>query len=149
MHPTRTERQIDDSAMWSSLAIYLLTWSAILSAGFKNPLLLPSIAVSCLYVAMHVYEITVRGHCYLDADASALPVTLLTTVLGSLIAHFCLDMPWSAVGHFLARGAAACLAAHLAALAYSACVVSLARLCWRHRIEAERKQASPAPHLER
>ena len=141
MNRTRTELLIDDTAMWSGLIIYLFIWSVLLSAGFRSQLLFPAFGVSCLYVAMHVYEITVRGHCLLSADSTALPVTFLATVSGALVAHLAGDLPWKDIGEFVARGGAAFMAAHVVVLAYSAGLTSLARWCLQHRIVSEKNAA--------
>jgi hypothetical protein len=142
MDRTRTELLIDDVAMWSSLAVYLAIWSAFLSRGFKDDLLIPALGVSGLYVGMHIYEITVRHHCYLSADSTAFPVTLLVSVAASGVAHFTSGVPWRHIAGFFASGPVAFLVGHIAALTYSALLGWLAGRCLRQRIASERAQSA-------
>lgn len=131
---SRTEWWIDDVEMWSSLAIYLVVWVGFLSAGFQSGLLLPALAWSCVYVGMHVYEIKVRGHCYLSADFTVFPVVCIVSLIvcGSDARQ---------AGPFFLRGLCGFFLAHVAALIYFALLKGIMYRCLRERIEAERATA--------
>jgi hypothetical protein len=138
MGRTRTQQFIDSMAMWSSLAVYFIIWVGFLSAGFAERLLIPALAISAVYVGMHIYEITKRGHCYLSADSTAAPLTIALCVLGCVAARVTKDAPWLEIGAFLMRVSIAFIVAHIAALVYSATLVALACWCARSRIASER-----------
>lgn len=134
---TNTEQRIQTLAVWSALAVYFAIWLSFISDLFKPDLLLPALGISFAYIAMHVYEISRRGHCYLSADSTALPVTLLLLVSGSLLAHFYSDIHWADIIQFSTRLAAAFLIGHIAALAYSAIFGALATRLLQRRIASE------------
>jgi hypothetical protein len=82
MPTSRTEWVIDKVAMWSALAIYFAVWSIALTADFQYEWHLAGIGVAIVYVVMHIFEITVRHHCFISADSTAIPVTLLVFFVG-------------------------------------------------------------------
>jgi len=134
-NPSPTEQRIEDAAMWSALAIYFATWLLILTRGFGDgPCILPALAITSVYIGMHVYEITCRGHCYLCADATAVPGTLLLAGAAWLVG----GVPGATLATLVPRAALAFIFGHLAALAWAALITSLASRCLRHRISTER-----------
>lgn len=138
-NPSLTEQRIEEAALWSALAIYFATWLLILTRGFGDrPCILPALAITSVYVGMHVYEITCRGHCYLCADSTALPVTLLLAAAGSGAAWLVGGVPGATLATLVPRGGLAFIIGHLAALAWAALITSLASRCLHHRIGTER-----------
>lgn len=83
---------------------------------------------------MHVYEIKVRGHCYLSAESTAFPVTCIVAPVVVLVAGF----DASQAGSFFLRGVWVFLIGHVVALIYAALLTKIMRCCLRGRIEAER-----------
>lgn len=65
------------------MVCYFTSWLLLLSSGLEWPLLVPAIAIGCVYAGMHYYEMVVHGHLALSADSTAVPVTLLVTGLGA------------------------------------------------------------------
>ena len=94
-----------------------------------------------VYVGMHVFEITQRGHCYLSADSTAFPVSLL------LFSHVVVGMwaagqpPDSGKPILLAWGiyCVVFIGGHIVALAYSAALVTALTFVLRGRIATERE----------
>lgn len=73
---------------WTCVTTYFIVWVAILSAGFKDAELLPALAIALTYALAHYYEMMFRNHLALSADATAIPLAIAVTVIGSGIAYF-------------------------------------------------------------
>jgi hypothetical protein len=141
--PSETAVRIEGSVMWSSLAIYAVVWVLGLSLGLGGEWLL-GVCVTIIYVGMHVYEITQMGHCYLSADSTAVPVTLILFSL-SIVCMWAFGCPpqtgrvllwaWGVYGLTL-------LCAHLVALAYSLTLAAILKLVFQRRIAADRRRHS-------
>ncbi len=68
-----------DGMSWALLLIYFGAWSATpLLFGEITP---PWLIVAGAYALGHYYEMTRKGHCALSADASALPLALVTALV--------------------------------------------------------------------
>ncbi|GEP45143.1 hypothetical protein BGE01nite_44340 [Brevifollis gellanilyticus] len=139
--------------MWSALPVYFIVWLVLLSPSlpFLNLTasglpLYPALAIACLYVAMHVYEISVRGHCYLCADSTAVPVTLLAVLLGGTVAHYTHGFTWAALFLLMMRGAMILLIAHIAAMIWAGLLTSIMRFHLRQRIATERAELQSQSH---
>jgi hypothetical protein len=131
---TRTQASIDAVAMWTALVVYAVIWIVGLQAGLET-MWLPA-AVTIIYVAMHIYEITQRSHCYLSADSTAAPCAAgfyflaiaVSWLIGKPISFF---HAWT-VFIFVFFGA------HLVALVYAAALTTALEYVYRNRITSER-----------
>ncbi len=71
---------------WLCVLVYFAAWLAMTSSGLRPRLLLPAAALSAIYAGLHYYEMTVRGHCALSADATAIPGAFAAVLAGALLA---------------------------------------------------------------
>lgn len=120
--------------MWSSLAVYFTVWVFGMTFAFTDSVILV-IALPCVYVGMHVFEIRKLGRCYLDADPTAAPVTFSLGIAAFFSSGGSIGGLWR-FGAFMAT---TLMVGHAAALLYSAVVDSLLKFLFRKRIRAERK----------
>lgn len=145
-HHSRTDYCIGEFVVWSALAVYSAAWVASLAMGLGGYWLLAS-GTAAAYVGMHVFEITRRGHCYLSADSTAVPVSLVLFSLAVIGLWSAGELPLPGRPLVLAWGAycLALMAGHVLALAYSIAVGSALTLAFRGRIASEEAvSAEPA-----
>lgn len=71
----------DRLVLGGALVVYAAIWITLLAIGLHGhwPV---AITTTAAYVGGHVFEITRRGHCFLSADATAVPASLVVFVLG-------------------------------------------------------------------
>lgn len=143
MPRSRTEWIIDKVAIWSAIAVYFAVWIIALTANFQAEGHFAGIGVATVYVAMHIFEITVRHHCFLSADPTAIPVTLLVFFVGWAIAHFTIRTDGVFFISFFIRGCVAWMLAHFLAPFYAITLTAVVGLCFWHRIKSERTQGAP------
>jgi hypothetical protein len=88
---------------------------------------------------MHVFEMTRRNHCFLSADSTAFPVSLLLFSIAvlSLWAAGHPPLPEEPLALEWAVFSAVFLAGHLAALTYAAALGSVLSFAFRRRVAAE------------
>lgn len=78
----------DKLFIWAATLVYFTTWLAVLSSLFEPKLLAPALALSTVYAAAVYYEMTVRKHIALSADATAIPAALGAAAIGGIVAHY-------------------------------------------------------------
>ena len=141
MQETPTEAKIGSVVMWTALGIYLAIWLLGLSHYIEKAWLL-ALLTSIAYVGMHVYEIVRRGHCYMSADSTAVPVSLLVFSIGVLCLWYSghpalagrrVIIAWLVYGGVLTIG-------HVLALCYTFVAHWLAALLLKSRIQQERSR---------
>ena len=76
MTESRAKAKITEFATWSALLVYLAVWTVGLGLALDGSWVLAS-ATALVYVGLHVFEIRRRGRSFMEADASALPVSFL------------------------------------------------------------------------
>jgi hypothetical protein len=136
--PSRTDRRIADLVLWSALAVYTAVWVAGLGVGLGGEWLLAG-GTAATYVGMHVFEMTRRNHCFLSADSTAFPVSLLVFSIAvlSLWAAGHPPLPEEPLVLALAVFCAVFMAGHVAALTYAAALGSVLTFAFRRRGAAE------------
>ncbi len=114
-----TDRFVDDLTMWSSLVVYYAFWVSvpIFYSGVDHWYV--GAILGLVYVTMHCFEITIRKHCYLSADATAFPVTLIVTIFFYVVAHMICPADQEIHKAFFALPFAF-IGGHIGALLYSA-----------------------------
>ena len=141
MQETPTESKIGSVVVWTALAVYLTTWLVGISHYIEKAWLLATVT-SVAYVGMHVYEIVRRGHCYLSADSTAVPLSLLVFSIGVFFLWYSghpalagrrVIIAWLVYGGVLTIG-------HVLALCYSFVAHGLAGVLLKNRIRQERSQ---------
>ena len=147
---SRTSTRIEDLVMWSALGVYALVWLLGLGIGLGGAWWIAVVATAS-YVGMHVFEITRRGHCYLSADSTAAPISLLV-FSGAVMVLWVAgrrplpDMPalvlWALYGGVFMVG-------HIAAIVYAAVATSLLLGLFHGRIHAERRESRGALSQDR
>jgi hypothetical protein len=142
---SRTDDRIAEFVIWSALAVYAAAWVTGITLGLGGRWLVGG-GTAPAYVGMHAFEITRRGHCYLSADSTSVPVSLLVFSLAVVGFWAAGDPPQPDWPLALAWGAysLAFTAGHALALGYSVVVGSVLTRAFRHHIAAEK-----AAHVER
>lgn len=137
----RTDHRIANFLVWTALAIYSTVWVVGLRTGLDGELLLAA-GTSAVYVGMHIFEIKQRKHCYLSADSTAVPASLLLYSAGLLYLWMARQHPFpeqSLIGtwgtYFVVL-----MAGHAAALTYSLVTQLGLNYVFRRRITAEMKE---------
>ena len=133
---SKTEQRIGDWAIWTALLVYLAVWVIA-------PILFPfstlwevSALLGCIYVAMHVYEIKFRKHCYLSADSTALPVTAAFAILLFFVLR-ARNIPAQDIFQTYMALPVTFLIGHVAAFLYSFCFLKILGWIFRSRIARE------------
>lgn len=137
---TTTDQRILNFVLWSSIVVYAIVWLVTLVISLEGAWLL-SLVTSAAYAGGHAFEVVKRGHCFLSADATAFPVSLVvfSTVAVVLwgvgmtpLPGQALVLAWVSYGYAFFLG-------HLAALGYAWFAGTLLNYVLRVRIAAEKK----------
>ncbi len=108
----------DRVVLGGALAVYAAIWIAMLAGGPHGHWAV-ALTTTAAYVGGHVFEITRRGHCFLSADATAFPVSLVVFAVAQTVLWFGGASALSlAVNGLMAYGSAFLLG-HVAAHAFA------------------------------
>jgi hypothetical protein len=148
---SHTDLRIAEFVVWSALTVYAAVWFVGLGIGLSGEWLVAGWATAS-YVGMHVFEMTRRNHCYLSADSTAVPVSLVlfsSAVLGLWAAGHP-PLPGKSLVLTWCIYSAVFMGGHFAALAYSVALDSVLTLMFRRRIAREKGgQFEPADPADR
>jgi FtsH-binding integral membrane protein len=134
-----TETRMENFVIRSTPIVYGIVWALVIGFGLSfDDAWLIAIPTAMAYASMHVYEIAKRGHCYLSADSTAVPVSALVYVAAvTMLVLSGHDDP-DYVATFSAYGGALFLG-HVATMVCSAVSGFLLSRACRVRIEQERQ----------
>ena len=117
--------------MWSSLPVYFAVWF-VFASWFLVPTLVPmAFVLATVYVTMQLYEIKWRHHCFLSADSTAAPITLLAFV-GLAIYGYRSQIGGRMLVDFATGSLAAFFVGHIVALLVAGMFHFTGELLWKH-----------------
>ncbi len=145
MKRSATELHIENLIVRSTPAVYATVWALGIGSWLAlDHAWLIALLTAVAYASMQLHEITQRGHCYLSADATAVPVSIaaylaaiVLLILTGYVRHQDLDY-FSVIttyGGVLVFG-------HVAAIGITMAAGLVLNRIFRDRIAAERQSAS-------
>ena len=117
--------------MWSSLPTYFVVWFVSASWFAQPELVWPALVLASVYVAMQIYEIKWRHHCFLSADSSAAPVTLIAFIFLAIYEYRC-GIGSSSLIDFATGAMVAFFVGHIVALAVAGMFHFAGELAWKY-----------------
>ena len=114
---------------WTALLVYLAVWTLVPRFFLGGELWYVGVVWGTVYVLAHVYEMKVRGNCYLSADSTGAPAVFVAALgLGILLTSLDITSVLANRAAYLQAFVVTFVAGHVAAIAYSAAAFGLLTL---------------------
>jgi len=115
-------RKLENFITWGSLLVYAAVWLYVsklfLFSSGKYLWFITGLVPGVMYCAGQAYEILYRGHCYLSADPTALPLALYGIILVFLVVWVSGNLPENGLFIYVEIFAISFGVGHIAALVY-------------------------------